>query len=195
MENFPKSFHYHGPGGPLAWRQLDVCHLWRHSRGRAGCGTLLLPCQIEIKRCGSSSPLHWFLLSLGAENSDIQHTLLKPGLLPGDFPSRGGAIVGRIVQFRMAEGVRLSVLHALSFLYPFARCGCAAGSRQSRIPIRNLAVRCSNRPRGRRTCRAGTFFREQSKCVRLLPVLSPARSSIQGSCLESVRFSSPPLNS
>src|SRR6266481_4830930 len=190
MENLPKSLHYHGSRRSLARRKLDVCYLWRHSRSRAGCGALLLPGQIHIGGCGSSSALHRFLLPLGTENSDLQHSLLEPGLLPSHFPPCSGATAGRAVEFRVAEYVRLSFLHALPFLYPSVRCGLAAGSQQPRISIRNVALCRSNRPRCRRTSRAGTFFGEQSQCLRLLPVLNPAPSSTLDSWSESVLCSS-----
>src|ERR1700722_8257104 len=186
LEDFPKSLRYDGPCRPLAWRELDLRDLWRHPRARALCRALLLPGQIRRPR--SPSSLHWFFLPLGAENFDLQYSWLEPGLLPRDLSPCSRSTARGIVQFRLAQRIRLRVLHALPLFYPSIRCGFVAGSERPGIPIRNLALCPSNRLRCRRTCRAGTFFGEQSQCFRLLPILSTPPSSTPNSWSASVPF-------
>src|SRR5437879_5078144 len=71
MENRPESLHYDGSRRPLARRKLDIRHLWRHSRSRAGRGALFLSCPVQINAAGCSSTLPWLLNTLGPENSHV----------------------------------------------------------------------------------------------------------------------------
>src|SRR5229473_5543726 len=103
MENHPKSLRYHGSRGSVAWRKLDVCHLWRHPRCGVDCGALLFPGQGEVSECYSPRSFHRFLLPLGSTNSYLQCSRLEPRVLPGDLTHFSGATIGGIVPFRLAE--------------------------------------------------------------------------------------------
>src|SRR5882724_12800349 len=188
MENLSKSLHHYDSRRSLAWRKLDVCHLWRDPWCCVGSGALLLPSFDE-----NSGRTPWSLdrvfLPLGSENSDLQCSLSEPCVLPGDVAHLGGATARRVVPFRLAGRVRRSILYALLIHCTFVPCRPSAGSRQSRIPICNLALCRSNRPRGRRTCRARIFFREQSQCVCLFPILRPLPLSTRRCLLEFAPFS------
>src|SRR5260370_2098770 len=128
MENHSKSLRYHGSRGSLAWRKLDVCHLWRHPRCGVGCGALLFPGQGEVSECYSPRSFHGFLLPLGSTNSYLQCSRLEPRVLPCDLTHFSGATIGGIFPFSLAGLVRFGALYALLFQCTSVPFSPSAGS-------------------------------------------------------------------
>src|SRR5260370_6367411 len=139
MENHSKSLRYHGSRGSLAWRKLDVCHLWRHPRCGVGCGALLFPGQGKVSECYSPHSFHGFLLPLGSTNSYLQCSRLEPRVLPGDLTHFSRATIGGVVPFRLAEWVLFGVFYSFLFHFTSFPFRPSSSSPSSQAPLFHLS--------------------------------------------------------